>query len=705
MARPFRSLLAAFLLCTPLFAAAPVANNTTPASAESLAADAIVYRQHILSLANPFMEGRAPGTKGNRVAADYIEWHYKNLGLTPAFPAETVKAADTNTDAADTDRDDPADSDQHDANAGNDPFVSYRQVFKAPASRRPGDTYKLVAQDVTYDVKGRTVTLQPGKDFNIIGHSGSGVATGPLVFVGYSLDVEEKDYSTYPVGADLTGKIVIMFRYEPMDANGKSKWAEEDQPWSAAAAINAKFREAVAHKAAAIILVNPPGAAGAKADRLEDMSYAGSRPQRMPVVMLSRAAASSLIQAADPRHRSLMDLRQEADASGGIVEFAESVPVTVSADIKKQDLMTDNVGAILRGKGKLADQYIVIGSHYDHVGYGYFGSRTGAVGKLHPGADDNASGTSGNLLLAQKLAKAYAVLPDDADARSVLFLAFSAEESGLVGSRYYTKHMIAPAGDHYLMLNMDMIGRLREDSDHKGKLEVGGVGTGEGLQRWSKPYWDGSGLNIKESRIGASNSDHFSFYQMKIPDLFFFTGLHNDYHAPSDTADTINVEGAVKVTDLVFRVALDAAQREEAMPFSDGSKRDQPEDEDAPAAAHAANPHAANPHAAQADEDPADTVRPGRRVRFGIMPGNYNDDEPGVQVGDVMEGLPAARAGLKADDRLMKWDDTALTNVMALQVCMEKATPGQTVKITYLRKGEEHTVDVKLVAPGDEAPR
>ncbi len=187
------------------------------------------------------------------------------------------------------------------------------------------------------------------------------------------------------------------------------------------------------------------------------MSLAGSR-QDFPILMMSQSAADAMLKAADKDHRSLMDFRKLADAKGETIELPRA-KVALKTKIDRVELMTDNVGAILPGKGKLADEFVIIGSHYDHVGYGYFGSISHSVGEIHPGADDNASGTSGNLLLAQKLAAQYAALPADAQVRSVLFLAFSAEESGLVGSHWYAAHPIVPLDKHYLMLNMDMVGR------------------------------------------------------------------------------------------------------------------------------------------------------------------------------------------------------------------------------------------------------
>jgi hypothetical protein len=643
------------LLALPAFAFAGGTQHTAPETGEALANDTETYRQHETTIANPFMEGRAPGTKGNRIVADYIEWNYKQLGLKPAFPSEP------------------------DAEGNTTPRASYRQVFKAPPSGRPQDALKLITQSASYSIEGKDTALNAGKDFNVIGFSGSGDVTGDLVFAGYGIRNEDKEYYSYPPHADLKGKVVMVMRFEPLDDEGHSQWT--DQKWSLAASLDKKFAEASELHAAGVILVGPPGADDERAAKLEDLALGGRR-QDYPVIMMSQAAAESLIKASDKEHRSLLDLRKLSDKKGQTIELGAKV--TISTKLESVLNMTDNVGAILAGKGKLADEFIIIGSHYDHVGYGYFGSRNGSVGQIHPGADDNASGTSGNMLIAKKLAAEYAALPDDASVRSVLFLAFSAEESGLVGSIYYANHPIAPLDKHYLMLNMDMIGRLRD-----GKLEVGGVATAEGLQEWCEPYWKDSGLKIDAKPRGPGNSDHASFFAKNIPDLFFFTGYHSEYHTPKDVVSLINFEGGAQVCDLVGRIAMDAARRTEPFAFSDGVSHT--DDEKPQANANPQNPHK--------DGDANNVGSTGLSIRFGIMP-DYSNEKPGVMLADLSadKGLPAEKAGLKAGDLMLKWDDHELKDVEQWMTVMSKYKPGDKVTITYVRDGKEQKAEATLVS-------
>jgi aminopeptidase YwaD len=304
------------------------------------------------------------------------------------------------------------------------------------------------------------------------------------------------------------------------------------------------------------------------------------------------------------------------------------------------------------------------------------------MGKLHPGADDNASGTSGVLMLADWMARRYERLPDDADARSIVFIAFTAEEGGLNGSRWFVNHPPVPLEKIDLMVNMDMIGRLRED-----KLDVDGVESAVGFYEWLKPYFEDSGLTIKHSFNIPSNSDHYSFYAKKIPILSLFTGYHDVYHTPADEAHLINAPGAVNCLRLVERIVLASAQRAEGWEFKP-SRRPGPREEEKPEQASAP----ANPGPVRGN------------VRFGIAPGDYGDDEPGVLVGDVYDGTPAAAAGLKKGDRMVRWNGKPVSDVEGWMPLLAAAKPGDVVDIVVLRDGKEITTKATLTAR-NETPK
>jgi Zn-dependent M28 family amino/carboxypeptidase len=604
--------------------------RVTPASAEVLGQYSQWWRAHNVTLAQPYFEGRAPGSDGNRRAADYLEFEFRRVGLEPAVPQDGVQ--------------------------------SFRQPFQV------GVTRTIKEQGLSYAKDGATTELKAGRDYNVLAFSGTGDVKAPLVFIGYGLTKGENGYTSFDEKDDLTGKIAVVFRFEPMNEQGKSLWSGEG--WTQNAGLEPKIMAAIERHAAGVILVNPPGADDPRTGRLEDItSFRYGSDGTVPVVMMSIEAADALVRSADGAGRSLLDLRKLADQGRAVVELT-SAEVSLKTSVTREPVMTDNVIGVLKGSGALAEEYLVIGAHYDHVGYGVFGSRDPqGNGKLHPGADDNASGTAAMMILARQIKADYDAMPAGTPRRSVLFMGFSAEESGLNGSRYYCQNPVVAKEKHSLMINLDMVGRLRE-----GRLEVGGVGTADGFEAWLKPYWDGSGLNVAAKKGGSGPSDHASFNAAGIPVLFFFTGLHDQYHMPTDTWDTVNPEGAAQVVDLVHRLSLDFVQRPENLKYSDTSGQ--------PGGA----------------EGPAVAAGPRSRVRFGIAPGDYSGDVKGVLIGEATEGGSAAEAGLKAGDLMTAWNGKPLTNVESWMPLLADHKPGDTVEITYIRAGVEAKTTATLKA-------
>ena len=299
------------------------------------------------------------------------------------------------------------------------------------------------------------------------------------------------------------------------------------------------------------------------------------------------------------------------------------------------------------------------------MGYGYFGSRGGYMGEIHEGADDNASGTAGVIIEARRLKTLYDNLPKGEAARSIVFMGFGAEESGLNGSRHFVENMPFSESQVQAMINMDMIGRLRGEQ----QLEIGGVQTAAGFEEILTPLFDASILPIKTSGGGSGPSDHASFNAVGIPVLFFHTGLHEDYHTPTDEGQKINFEGGVAVAQLAGNVALDLALMDEKLEFRETSSRRQM----------------------------GSVAR--ARVRLGIAPGNYSDTDPGVVVGGVSEGTSAADAGLEKDDRIIKWGDNDLLDVVQMMEFLGKHEPGDEVMLIVVRDGKEVPIKVTLKAP------
>lgn len=696
---------AALLLAPPALAQTPLNE-----AFKSLDADEKAYFQHVTTLSNPFFEGRAPGLRGNQLAAEYIEFNFKKLGLTPAFPTQP-KAADN------------ADDTQPAAGGVKSPFTSYRQPFSTGRETLPK------TQSFAYTAGGKTVTLTPDADFAVRGVSGTGKVDSPVVFVGYAIAKGKNDYASFAENDDLAGKTALLLRFEPLNDKGKSRWTD-DGAFSQKASLAGKLRALADRHAAAVILVSPPGADDARTNTIEDTKASASgTTMSMPVINLHVDAAAKMLAAAGA---DLLDLRKAADEKGGISDIP-GLTVSIDAAVERRPNSTDNVGAVLAGKGALKDEYLVIGAHYDHVGYGLFGSRGGAAdtGKLHPGADDNASGSAGLLILASKLASDYAKLPENASARSIMFVTFSGEEGGLIGSRYFVGHAPLEASRIYAMLNMDMIGRPRHDRNGHPKCQVEGVETAKGFADLLKPLFEASGVAVQQLPGGQGPSDHASFYKGNIPVLHFFTGLHDQYHTPRDTYDLIEPAGAIKVVELVRTIANTLAPRTDALEFtqSKGSSIDYtPPTEDAPAisvtpaakpADHAdaapkpavpteePGPHrrarTPTPEPAAATPSPANDqppTREGMRVRFGIQPGDYEGGN-GLLVGDVFPNTSAAEAGVKQGDIITRWNDAPITSVQDWMPQLMRANPGDKVKLTVRRGSETLTLDCTLKARGD----
>jgi len=495
---------------------------------------------------------------------------------------------------------------------------------------------------------------------------GSATVAAPVVFVGYSVNNDAENYHSFNDDYDLSGKIAMLLRFEPMDASGKSLWSD-DGTWTANASFNAKLQLVLEHDPAAVIIVNTPVADDPRTGTLLNANNSGGRLTDIPVLNMSPKAADTIVRAGDPQGRTLLDLRTLADKARTIVELQGVTTIDVA--LERKSLMAENVGGIIPGKGTLANEIVVVGAHLDHLGMGAFGSRASVAERgttLHPGADDNASGTSGILMIADWLSQEYAQLPQDANARTILIIAFSGEESGLNGSRYYVDHPIEPLDQHYIMLNFDMIGRIVNK-----RLSVSGTTTADGLDDWVEPLFADSGLEVVTPQGTGGGSDHLPFMQKHIPILFgIIADFHADYHTPRDTSEKINRVDAVKASRLFANIAMTAALRPESLVF--------------------ANPNANPPQAGGG--------RGGIKVRVGVMPGNYDGSGGGVLLDDITENSPAQAAGLRAGDRIVKWNGKDVADINAWMGMLAKHSPGDQVNVSVMRDGEEITLKIKLEA-------
>ena len=271
---------------------------------------------------------------------------------------------------------------------------------------------------------------------------------------------------------------------------------------------------------------------------------------------------------------------------------------------------------------QLKDHYVIISAHYDHVGYGKPNNSFGPIGHIHKGADDNASGVAGLLAIID----AFNKLPEHPK-RSLLFAFWDGEEQGLLGSKHWLSNPTVPLDHVAVALNMDMIGRLRKE-----KVEVYGTRTSYGLRRLVAQENEGSNLLLDFHWEMRADSDHYPFYEKHVPVMMLHTGLHSDYHRPSDTADKVNAAGMREVAQLAFRTALDLAEADSVARFRDRSRQESA--------------------ATQTEIERPLAPLPGR---LGVQWDDAAEKDRGLLIAEIVPGSPAAKAGLRAGDRIIKF--------------------------------------------------
>jgi hypothetical protein len=586
-----------------VFAAALFLAASTPVQQ----ADPARYLNDIKSLAAPEMEGRGAGTKGLTRAEHLIEKRYKELGLDPAG------------------------------------VRGYAQPFPVVTGARLKSGNHLVVQSAN-----SRNDLKIDRDFVPFSFSASGQAAAPLVFAGYGATANEFHYDDY-AGLDVKDKIVVVLRYEPSgfaEKGGNHGLTQHSQVITKA--INARN-----HGAKAVVVLN--GKPGDGEDDLLTRFGSVSGPENVGIVMVQvkNAVAESWFQSAG---KSLKDIQEQINSATKPASFAfpDTLHLSLQIDIETTRATVNNVLAWLPGQ---TDEYVVIGAHYDHLGRGNFDSLAPAqIGQIHPGADDNASGTAGVLELARLLAPQRGQLK-----RSILFMNFAGEELGLLGSAAWVKDPTRPLAKAVAMLNMDMIGRIKDN-----KVYIGGVGTGSTFKALLEQAQKDTPFKIEYSAGGYSSSDHTSFMTKKIPVLFFFSGLHSDYHKPSDTWDKINPPSAARLLDMVGRIAVQLANAPEAPAFQ-----------------------------VVAEDKPPAGGGGGYGPYFGSIP-DFGQTENGVKFSDVKPNSPAAKAGLKAGDILIQFGEKPIKNLYDFTDALRRSKVGDVVEVKVLRDGQPISASVKL---------
>lgn len=662
-----------------LFALVATPSHSAMAAAKEEATEKRL-KDAIEFLASDEQEGRGVGTKGIDRAADYLAEQFAALGLNTKLYDGT-------------------------------PF----QKFKMTVGVEMGEQNHLALIDPKETDK--PIELKLGEDFTPMSLGGSGKLDAPLVFVGYGLTGKEENYDDY-AGINVEGKVVIVLRHEPQQNNPHSAFnGTKDSPL---APFWRKVSNAYEHGAVGVIFCTDEFEIRKQLDRrqklfdesvdiltstqadflkkekpslveidkhrlrieelargvqsqstklaeeidplLKFQTAGGSgEPGRIPVINCRRAVINRILKAA--LDTDLGALEKEIDK--GPTPQSREIPgwkLTGEITVDRRETEVKNVVAVLEGEGPNADETIVVGAHYDHLGFGGEGSLAAQRDKreIHNGADDNGSGAVALVEVARILSS-----QPKKPGRRIVFIEFTGEERGLIGSARYCKEPLFPLDKTVAMLNMDMVGRLEDE-----KLIIQGVDTAKEFA----PLMDGLnerfgfGFDITRKTGGFGPSDHSSFYSKQIPVMHYFTGLHKDYHRPSDDVEKLNIPGMRRIAEMVAETAQLLA--------------------DAPARPTYVESKGSDPSAGSG----------GDRPYFGSIP-DFAGEGPGYAISGVSKDSPAEKGGLKGGDVIIKFGDSKIGGLEDFDSALRKYKQGDKVKVVVQRGKEEVTLDVTLFAP------
>lgn len=626
-------------------------------------------------LASDELEGRGVGTNGLNVAADYVAKAFKDAGLNVTT-------------------------------AGGDPFQEFTMTTGAQLG--PTNTLNLVGPG------GKRIELAIDKDFQVCSFGASGTINAELVFGGYAIDAKDDKYQDLE-GTDVKGKVLVVIRKTPRQGDPHGPFAAGHGGQSRHADLRSKISNAFGRGAAAILFVNDVAsgkkeieqakqrakdaaetvvdAAAAllaadannaeavksarekldeavkKVQQLRDavtkvetdvlmkFGYAGfNQNVGGPIFHVTQAAVDQVLQASLKKTLAALEAEIDQDLkprtavlTGWKAEGQASVEL-IKTEVK-------NVIAVIEGQGALAEETVIIGAHYDHVGFGGQSSLAPGVKDVHNGADDNGSGTVSLIELARRFGARKEPLK-----RRLVFIAFTAEESGLIGSARYCTEPIFPLDKTIAMINMDMVGRLKDE-----KLIVYGTGTAPHWKTQLERLNGASKFELVMKPEGFGPSDQSSFYGKKIPVLHFFTGTHSEYHRPGDDWNLINYPGMARVVDMVEQVTLETVQSAEKPQYVE----------------------------VKGSGDQAQTRSGGSRPYFGSIP-DLGNETPGYALSGVAGGGPADKGGIKGGDVIVEFGKNKISNLDDFDLALRKFKAGEEVEVIVLRKGERVTLKVTL---------
>jgi len=577
-----------------------------------LQAQGSITRAHVEALAAPRTEGRLAGTNGERLASDYLVAELQKIGAKP-LPGQT----------------------------------DFRLPFDFTAGTRDGGS-KISVSVTNAPAGGVESGASSSGTARALSFSDNGDADGPVVFAGYGIVVPDGQgfgYDSYAT-LDVKDKIVLVLRYFPEDAEQKTKGI-----LARYADLRYKAMAARQRGAKAVMIVAGPRSpnAGELVPMTFDTALAGSG-------ILAVSITGDDAKAMFKRAEKPLEEAQKAldDANPHATGFAlPGVSVRIHAAVERERRTGRNVVGYLPATtpvGTMAKPWIAVGAHYDHLGHGEAGNTLAGkedAGKVHPGADDNASGSAAVLAVAATLAK-------QPRRRNIVFGFWSGEELGLIGSTAFATKPPVPLESLAAYLNFDMVGRMQDN-----KLTVQAAGTSPSWARLIEQANVAAGFDLAVQEDPYQPTDVATFNLASVPSLSFFTGTHADYHKPSDTPDKIDYEDLDRVVEFAASIVKRLSDAPEAPAFTKVDQKLQ-----------------------------TGGGRAGVRLFTGTIP-DYSTEVKGLLLGGVIGGGPAEAAGLKKGDVIVEIAGQTITNIYDYTYALDVLKIGQPAKVVYLRDGKK----------------
>ena len=589
------------LLCLLLAVPASTifAQNTGISSAD--------LKEYVYFLASDSLKGRKPGTPEMNVASKFILDHFKEAGLKPM---------------------------------GDNGF----QYFEIVTDAKLGTNNKLSVDG------GGDANFK--KEFMPLAFSSAGDVNASVVFTGYGfdLDLDSLKWNDYS-GMDVKGKWVMVFRADPELDKTDSRFI----PFSDA---RSKVLSAKDKGAAGVLLVTPR--ALDKDDKLMSLVVENNEvTSGIPVINITHEIADRILKLKGFTADSLENI---IDKIKKPFSFETGSIVHGSVDITQVYTRTANVIGLIEGNDKmLKNEYIVVGAHYDHLGFGGpgSGSRMPDTNAIHNGADDNASGTALVMDLAKTLSAEKKYLT-----RSIILISFSGEEMGLLGSKYFINHPLVDIKQIKAMFNFDMVGRFDKE---RNSISISGTGTSVEADTILRLLEKGLPFQVIHSPDGYGPSDHASFYASNIPVFFFTTGVHMDYHTPFDDADKLDYIAEKEIGDFSTSLIVKVDTMSKDLTFKESGRKDY-------------------------------QGRSGRRykVTLGIMPDFAGAEKKGLRVDGVTKDAPAYKGGMLKGDIIISVQGMKVENIYDYMARLSKLKQGMTVNVEVLRNGKVVILIIQL---------